>query len=162
MSKTLNKALGVSVLAIAWAASAMPAFAQTAEEEQASDRDTIVVTAQKKAENVQDVPIAITALNAAALEAARVPCAPVLRPEEVIASTHLAQREFFPTLEHPVAGPVRVTASPYHLDGRPVHPRSRAPHHVGEHSRQVLSDVLGYDAARIDALIAKGVVVDPA
>ena len=72
MSKTLNKALGASVLAIAWAASAAPAFAQSESENQAEDRDTIVVTAQKKAENVQDVPIAITALNAAALEAARV------------------------------------------------------------------------------------------
>lgn len=72
MSKTLNKALGASVLAIAWAASAAPAFAQSESENQAEDRDTIVVTAQKKAENVQDVPIAITALNAAALAAARV------------------------------------------------------------------------------------------
>lgn len=72
MSKTLNKALGASVLAIAWAVSAAPALAQSESENQAEDRDTIVVTAQKKAENVQDVPIAITALNAAALEAARV------------------------------------------------------------------------------------------
>jgi outer membrane receptor protein involved in Fe transport len=72
MSRTVNKAIGVSVLAIAWAASAAPALAQTSDGEQVSDRDTIVVTAQKKAENVQDVPIAITALNTAALEAARV------------------------------------------------------------------------------------------
>jgi outer membrane receptor protein involved in Fe transport len=55
-----------------WVALATPAFAQAAEENQADDRDTIVVTAQKRPENVQDVPIAITALNAAALEAARV------------------------------------------------------------------------------------------
>ena len=97
----------------------------------------------------------------AALEAARVPCAPVLRPDEVIAAPHLAQREFFPVLQHPVAGPVRVTASPYHLDGRPVHPRSRAPHLVGEHTRQVLSELLGYDEARIDGLVARGVAVGP-
>jgi crotonobetainyl-CoA:carnitine CoA-transferase CaiB-like acyl-CoA transferase len=95
----------------------------------------------------------------AALEAARVPCAPVLRPDEVIAAPHLAQREFFPTLPHPVAGPVKVTASPYHLDGRPVHPRGRAPHGVGEHTRQVLRELLAYDETSLEGLFARGVVV---
>jgi len=104
-----------------------------------------------------DVPTAL-----AALEAARVPCAPVLRPDEVIASTHLAQRRFFPLLEHPVAGPVQVTASPYHLDGQPVHPRSRAPHHVGEHTREVLTKLLKYDEAQIAALFAQKAVDGPA
>lgn len=104
-----------------------------------------------------DVPTAL-----AALEAARVPCAPVLRPDEVIASSHLAQRAFFPELEHPVAGPVRVTASPYHLDGHPVRPRSRAPHHVGEHTRAVLTNLLKYDEARIAALFAQKAVDGPA
>ena len=96
-----------------------------------------------------------------ALEAARVPCAPVLYPQEVIASRHLAEREFFPSLPHPVAGSVRVTASPYHLDGQPVHPRTRAPHHVGEHTREVLCGLLGYDASRIDALFRSGAVSGP-
>ena len=71
MSKTLKRA-GVSVLAIYWVALATPVFAQTATDELANDRDTIVVTAQKKAENLQDVPIAITALNAAAIEASKI------------------------------------------------------------------------------------------
>ena len=96
-----------------------------------------------------------------ALEAARVPCAPVLYPQEVIASGHLLERAFFPTLAHPVAGAVRVTASPYHLDGQPVHPRMRAPHHVGEHTREVLTGLLGYDAARIEALFDSGAVSGP-
>ncbi|MFN5644600.1 MAG: TonB-dependent receptor [Sphingomonadales bacterium] len=72
MSKIRYQSLSVSAAAIAWVAFATPAFAQAENNDAANDRDTIVVTAQKKAENVQDVPIAITALNAAALEAARV------------------------------------------------------------------------------------------
>jgi hypothetical protein len=32
---------------------------------------------------------------------------------------------------------------------------------VGEHSRLVLSSLLGYDAKRIDALIASGAVEQP-
>lgn len=91
----------------------------------------------------------------AALETARVPCAPVLSPAQVIASDHLAQRQFFPTLEHAVAGPIRVTASPYHLDGQPVHPRSPAPHDVGQHTSTVLSELLNYDPQQISALFAR-------
>lgn len=72
MSKIRYQLLSVSAAAIAWVAFATPAFAQAENNDATNDRDTIVVTAQKKAENVQDVPIAITALNAAALEAARV------------------------------------------------------------------------------------------
>jgi len=56
---------------------------------------------------------------------------------------------------------VRVTASPYHWDGKPVHPAGGAPYRVGEHSRLVLSDLLGYDAKRIDTLIAAGAVEAP-
>jgi outer membrane receptor protein involved in Fe transport len=72
MSKIKFQLMGASAVAIASVAFAVPAFAQAENNDSANDRDTIVVTAQKKAENVQDVPIAITALNAAALEAARV------------------------------------------------------------------------------------------
>ena len=35
------------------------------------------------------------------LTEARIPCAPVLRPAEVIAQEHLAVRQFFPVLPHP-------------------------------------------------------------
>ncbi len=98
----------------------------------------------------------------AALTEARIPCAPVLRPAEVIAQEHLAQRAFFPVLPHPALGSLRVTASPYHLDGKPTHPRAPAAYHVGEHTRRVLRDVLGYKDDRIAELIAAGVVEGPA
>jgi crotonobetainyl-CoA:carnitine CoA-transferase CaiB-like acyl-CoA transferase len=93
-----------------------------------------------------------------ALAEARIPCAPVLRPAEVVASAHLAERQFFPAVPHPGRGAVRVTASPYHLDGQPVHPRQGAPYRVGEHTRSVLSGLLGYPAERIDALQSAGVI----
>ena len=95
------------------------------------------------------------------LESARVPCAPVLHPAEVIASPHLAERSFFPPIPHPGRGSVRVTASPYHLDGQPVHPQGAAPYRVGEHTRDVLAKLLGYDEARIASLLSSGVVEAP-
>ncbi len=97
----------------------------------------------------------------ATAEGARVPCAPVLHPAEVIASPHLAERSFFPPIPHPGSGSVRVTASPYHLDGQPVHPQGAAPYRVGEHTRAVLSKLLGYDEARIAALLASRAVEAP-
>src|SRR5207245_10739990 len=82
------------------------------------------------------------------LTAARIPCAPVLTPHEVTAHPHLLAREAFPAVPHPTRGSVRVTASPFHWDGRPVHPAGPAPYRVGEHSRLVLSEVLAYDRER--------------
>jgi len=96
-----------------------------------------------------------------ALNAARIPCAPVLEPHEVIAHPHLVAREAFPEVPHPTRGTVRVTASPYHWDGKPTRPAGGAPYRVGEHSRLVLSGLLGYDADRIQALIASGAVEAP-
>ena len=49
------------------------------------------------------------------LEAARVPCAPVLHPAEVIASPHLAERSFFPPIPHPGRGSVRAQCVRCHL-----------------------------------------------
>jgi len=96
-----------------------------------------------------------------ALSEARIPCAPVLRPAEVIAEPHLAERQFFPAVPHPARGAVRVTASPYQLDGLPLHPRGPAPYRVGEHTRAVLGDLLGYPGERIDALLRAGIVDAP-
>jgi len=98
----------------------------------------------------------------AVLGEARIPCAPVLRPAEVVATEHLAARHFFPVLPHPARRDLRVTASPYHLDGRPTHPRAPAAYLVGEHTRRVLRDLLGYKDGRIAELITAGVVEGPA
>ena len=95
------------------------------------------------------------------MDKARIPCAPVLHPAEVIASPHLAERRFFATLPHRGRGSVRVTASPYHLDGEPVHPQRPAPYRVGEHTREVLANLLGYDEARITALLASRAIEAP-
>jgi len=97
----------------------------------------------------------------AVLAEARIPCAPVLRPREVIAEPHLALRQFFPAVPHPARGQVRVTASPYHIDGEPVHPRGPAAYRIGEHTRAVLHGLLGYDAERIAELAAAAVIEAP-
>jgi crotonobetainyl-CoA:carnitine CoA-transferase CaiB-like acyl-CoA transferase len=87
-----------------------------------------------------------------ALTAARVPAATVLSPAEVIAHPHLAERRAFPLIDHPGRGAVRITAVPFHVDHGPVAPCGPAPYRVGEHTRAVLGDVLGYSKERIEEL----------
>jgi CoA:oxalate CoA-transferase len=93
-----------------------------------------------------------------ALRAARVPAAPILSPTEVAALPHLEARRAFPEVPHPSRGTVRVTATPFHVDGGPVPPRAGAPHRIGEHTRLVLDELLGYPSARIEELVAARVV----
>ena len=93
-----------------------------------------------------------------ALTAARVPAAAVLSPAEVVVHPHLAERQAFPEIEHPGRGKVRITAVPFHVDSRPVKPRGGAPYRVGEHTRTVLADLLGYSRERIEELARLGAI----
>jgi crotonobetainyl-CoA:carnitine CoA-transferase CaiB-like acyl-CoA transferase len=93
-----------------------------------------------------------------ALEAARLPCAPVLSPREVAVHPHLEVRGAFPVVPHPGVGTVRVTAAPFHMNGRPVVPAGPAPYRVGEHTRQVLGELLRYPKERIEELMRNGAI----
>jgi len=86
------------------------------------------------------------------LAGARIPSVPVLSPEQVMTHPQMAARSAFPEVVHPTRGPVRVTAAPFHVDGEPVHPAGPAPYRVGEHTRSVLADVLGYPSDKIESL----------
>jgi CoA:oxalate CoA-transferase len=96
-----------------------------------------------------------------ALNAGRVPAAPVLTPPEVVSHPHMKDRVAFAEIPHPGRGSVRVTAAPFHLDGAPITPAGPAPWRIGEHTQAVLGQVLGYPEARIEALRAAGVIALP-
>ncbi len=96
-----------------------------------------------------------------ALTTARVPAVPMLSPEEVINHPHLAERSGFPEVEHPTRGSVRVTATPFFVDGMATHPSGPAPYRVGEHTREVLAEMLDYTEAQIAGLHQRGVISMP-
>ncbi len=96
-----------------------------------------------------------------ALSAARVPCAPVRTIEDVMADPHMEERQAFTTIPHRGRGEARVTSSPFHIDGEPVHARGPAPYRAGEDTREVLSKTLGYAGERIEALLRSGAVAVP-
>jgi crotonobetainyl-CoA:carnitine CoA-transferase CaiB-like acyl-CoA transferase len=96
----------------------------------------------------------------AVLSAARVPCVPMLSPEALIDHPHMAARSAFPEVAHPARGNVRVTATPFHVDGQPIEPAGPAPYLVGEHTGEVLMELLGYPEERVRELAQAGAVAD--
>jgi crotonobetainyl-CoA:carnitine CoA-transferase CaiB-like acyl-CoA transferase len=97
----------------------------------------------------------------AALSAARVPVVPMLSPEEVVEHPQLVSREAFPEVAHPGCGSIRVTATPFFVDGKPTHPRGSAPYRIGEQTHDVLSAMPGYPDERIESLRKLGVIEMP-
>ncbi len=97
----------------------------------------------------------------AALSAARVPAVPMLSPEEVVEHPQLISRQAFPEVEHRGSGRVRVTATPFHVDGKPTHPRGSAPYRIGEKTHEVLSNALEYSEDKIQTLRKLGVIELP-
>ncbi|MEZ5653445.1 MAG: CaiB/BaiF CoA-transferase family protein [Burkholderiaceae bacterium] len=92
------------------------------------------------------------------LREARLPNVPVLHPEELIEHEHMDARGAFPIVAHPVSGSARVTATPFQLDGSAVVPAGPVPYEIGQHTRAVLRDWLGYSDERIESLLECGVV----
>jgi crotonobetainyl-CoA:carnitine CoA-transferase CaiB-like acyl-CoA transferase len=93
----------------------------------------------------------------AALEAAKVPCGAINNLDEVFADPHVRERGMVTAWSHPLADPVRLVASPLKLSGTPVR-SDLPPPLLGEHTDEVLRELLGYDAARIAALRAQEVI----
>jgi len=92
------------------------------------------------------------------LSGARLPAAPVLSPREVTGHPHLAERDFFAHVPHPTRRRVGVTGIPFQVDGARPKPTAGAPYRVGEDTRGVLSEVLGYDEARVESLRKAGAI----
>jgi len=91
------------------------------------------------------------------LEAVAVPAAPVNRIDEVFADPQVQARGARVSLPHPRHGEVPGVANPLRFSATPVRYGAAAPE-LGEHSAQVLSEVLGLGAQDIAALAAAGVV----
>jgi crotonobetainyl-CoA:carnitine CoA-transferase CaiB-like acyl-CoA transferase len=93
------------------------------------------------------------------LAARNVPCGPVNRIDQVFADPQVRHRRMTVTLPHPIAsgGEVTLLANPMRLSETPVRYR-RAPPMVGQHTGEVLSEILGLNEAKVSALESRGVV----
>ena len=91
------------------------------------------------------------------LEAVGVPCGPINDLAQVFADPQVQARGLALQLPHALAGLVPQVASPIRLSETPVEYRN-APPLLGEHTRQVLEQVLGLKAGAVEALRQSGVV----
>jgi crotonobetainyl-CoA:carnitine CoA-transferase CaiB-like acyl-CoA transferase len=86
----------------------------------------------------------------------RVPCAPVNTVREALADEQVRAREMILEVAHPDFGLLREVASPIKTAGAITRP-APAPA-LGQHTEEILRDLLGYDARRIHALRTSGAV----
>ena len=92
----------------------------------------------------------------AALEAAKVPCGPINDLAEVFADPQVRSRQMTVEMAHPLAGSVRVVASPLKLSRTPVRYRVSPPL-LGADTEQILAE-FGLDRAAIAALHGAGAI----
>lgn len=85
------------------------------------------------------------------LAAAEVPHAPVRPLDEVLADPRAAAREMVHEVQDSQGRSFKLLAGAIHWHGEPPR-RPRAPPALGQHTRQVLQEWLGYDITRISAL----------
>ncbi|MDG2270478.1 MAG: CaiB/BaiF CoA-transferase family protein [Alphaproteobacteria bacterium] len=95
----------------------------------------------------------------AELEANKIGCGPINTLDQVFEDPHVKAREMVVNVPHPLAGPdgAQLIASPLKLSGTPVQYRHHPPL-LGQHTDEVLRDVLGYDDDRIAELRNDGAI----
>ena len=87
----------------------------------------------------------------AGLEKAKVPCGAINSLAEVFADPHVQSRGMVSEWEHPLGVSFNIVASPLKLSATPVR-QDLPPPLLGQHTAQVLQEVLGMDAADIQKL----------
>ena len=91
------------------------------------------------------------------LNSISVPTGPVQTAEDIFADPHVEARGMLMTVPDPDVGDHRFARSPLHLSAAPELPKRPAPN-LGQHTRYVMEEVLGYRAGQISALVEDGVI----
>lgn len=91
------------------------------------------------------------------LGAGGIPCGRINTVSQALADSHAQARGMVQTIEHPQAGTFRTLGIPFRFGATPASIR-RAPPALSEHTDEILSGCLGYDAATIAGLRRDGVI----
>ena len=92
---------------------------------------------------------------AESLRRAGVPAYAVMRGTDLHRDPQLLARDFFIDLDHPAIGRVRVNGAVTKFSGTPAAPTHAGPT-IGQHSFEVLTELLGYDEDQVAELAVAG------
>jgi len=88
------------------------------------------------------------------LNAIDVPCGPIMSTKDLANDEHVKLREMYVELDHPERGkwynlgcPIKLSDSPVEIERSPL---------LGEHTNEILNEVLGYDAEQVSNLKQAG------
>lgn len=126
-----------------------PRFATLAARKQHEDELDRIVTAWTVQRDRWDITHALQAAGIAAF--------PSMSALDLAENRHLQERGIFVELEHPEVGVRKHIGIPYQLSGTPLQVRAPAPC-LGQHTDEVLRDVLGLPDTQIASLREKGVL----
>ncbi len=90
------------------------------------------------------------------LAGAGVPCGPVNDTGDLIADPHLRERKMIVEAHYPTRGTFITAGCPIKLSESPVEVKS--PPTLGQHTDQILAEVLGYDPQKVEQLREEGIV----
>jgi formyl-CoA transferase len=91
------------------------------------------------------------------LEAANVPCGPINNYQEVFEDPQVRHRGLKVEIPHPAGVPCPTVASPMRFSGTPVE-YTVPPPLLGEHTREVLGELLGMRSEELDQLAAMKII----
>ncbi|MCB0120234.1 MAG: CoA transferase, partial [Anaerolineales bacterium] len=85
------------------------------------------------------------------------PCGPINTFEQVFAMPHVREREMVVKMAHPTIGALPLVGSPLKMGGTPVEYRLPPPL-KGQHTQEVLLEVLGYSEEKVAELTEHGCI----
>lgn len=85
------------------------------------------------------------------------PCGPINNFEQVFSMPHVKEREMLVKMGHPTIGALPLVGSPLKMGGTPVSYRLPPPL-MGQHTKDVLQNVLGFSEERVKELAERGCV----
>jgi formyl-CoA transferase len=92
------------------------------------------------------------------LDKAEIPCGPINNFEQVFSMPQVKEREMLVQMEHPTIGALPLVGSPLKMSATPVEYRIPPPL-MGEHTEDILMDVLGYSNEKVKELRNRGCVI---
>lgn len=84
------------------------------------------------------------------LDAAGIPCGPILNYEQALSTPQAIAREMVAEVDHPILGRLKTVGTPIKMSETPLNPGRRAPM-LGEHTDEVLANA-GYSGDEIEQL----------